>query len=240
MTLELGGLPVLLSDTAGLRPDSSDPIEMQGMLRAAAEAGRAQLQLWVYDASAPPTSGAQLDASAFVAELAPELSGAFDSGDAAWGGGGGEGGGGGGAAAAEGDVEVERLLVLNKADLLQGEAAAVPDDLVPPSRQWTLSCASGDGVQSFLNSLAELVQERYGAGHNEPVLVTRARHREHLRGCVLALEAFEHLASRGADAPLDLAAEELRTAATEIGRITGRIDVEELLDVIFRDFCIGK
>ena len=41
-------------------------------------------------------------------------------------------------------------------------------------------------------------------------------------------------------APLDLAAEEIRIAAEEIGRITGRIDVEELLDVIFRDFCIGK
>ena len=41
-------------------------------------------------------------------------------------------------------------------------------------------------------------------------------------------------------APLDLACEELRTASTELGRITGRVDVEELLDVIFRDFCIGK
>ena len=40
--------------------------------------------------------------------------------------------------------------------------------------------------------------------------------------------------------PLDLAAEEIRIAANELGKITGRIDVEELLDVIFRDFCIGK
>jgi len=55
-----------------------------------------------------------------------------------------------------------------------------------------------------------------------------------------ALDAFEDLASLGDATPLDLAAEELRTAANEIGRITGRIDVEELLDVIFRDFCIGK
>ena len=52
--------------------------------------------------------------------------------------------------------------------------------------------------------------------------------------------AFEDLASRGEHAPLDLAAEELRLAADELGRITGRIDVEELLDVIFSDFCIGK
>ena len=49
--------------------------------------------------------------------------------------------------------------------------------------------------------------------------------------------SFEHA---GEAAPLDLAAEELRTAANELGRISGRVDVEELLDVIFRDFCIGK
>ena len=50
----------------------------------------------------------------------------------------------------------------------------------------------------------------------------------------------QELASMGECSPLDRASEELRTAAIELGRITGRIDVEELLDVIFRDFCIGK
>ena len=55
-----------------------------------------------------------------------------------------------------------------------------------------------------------------------------------------ALDAFEQLASLGAEAPLDLACEELWTAANELGRISGRVDTEELLDVIFRDFCIGK
>ena len=91
-----------------------------------------------------------------------------------------------------------------------------------------------------LQALSELVERRYGASEREPVLVTRARHREHMRACVEALTAFEELASLGECAPLDFAAEELRTAANEIGRISGRIDVEELLDVIFRDFCIGK
>jgi len=43
-----------------------------------------------------------------------------------------------------------------------------------------------------------------------------------------------------AQTPLDLACEELRTASSELGRITGKVDVEDLLDVIFRDFCIGK
>ena len=62
----------------------------------------------------------------------------------------------------------------------------------------------------------------------------------HLRGCADALRAFEDYAALEEYAPLDLAAEEIRMAANELGRITGRVDVEELLDVIFRDFCIGK
>ena len=54
--------------------------------------------------------------------------------------------------------------------------------------------------------------------------------------CVKALTAFLDDRSLG----LDVAAEELRIASTELGRITGAVDVEEVLDVIFKDFCIGK
>jgi len=84
------------------------------------------------------------------------------------------------------------------------------------------------------------VRSLYGSSDREPALVTRARHKQHLAECIAALRAFDELASLGEGAPLDIAAEELRAAAGELGRITGRIDVEELLDVIFRDFCIGK
>ena len=85
-----------------------------------------------------------------------------------------------------------------------------------------------------------MIASKYGASDREAALITRARHREHLRRCADALEAFEQYAGLGDRAPLDLAAEEIRIAANELGKITGRIDVEELLDVIFRDFCIGK
>ena len=65
-------------------------------------------------------------------------------------------------------------------------------------------------------------------------LVTRARHRAALEDCRAALARFP-------EAPLsELAAEELRTAVRALGRITGRVDVEDLLDVVFREFCIGK
>lgn len=63
----------------------------------------------------------------------------------------------------------------------------------------------------------------------------RRRHRQHVEACLGALRA-----AQDSMLPLDLAAEEFRIASAELGRITGAVDVEELLDVIFRDFCIGK
>lgn len=227
VTLQLGGLPVLLSDTAGLREHTDDPIELQGMQRASGEARRAHIQLWVYDASEPPVRPAQLDTDAALglthdaAAVGDGLG--LDNGDEA--------------------AEAVRLLVLNKVDLLDPSQQSSPalSPLLTPKSQWRLSCETGVGLQAFLDALASLVVTKYGATTGgEATLITRARHREHLRLCSEALLAFEGYAELGDSAPLDLAAEEIRIAANELGRITGRIDVEELLDVIFRDFCIGK
>ena len=71
-----------------------------------------------------------------------------------------------------------------------------------------------------------------GAGAAPPL--TRARHRRALEDCVAALER-----AGGAARP-ELVAEDLRLAARALGRIAGRVDVEDLLDAIFREFCIGK
>ena len=151
----------------------------------------------------------------------------------------GGGGGGGGEGEGEGAGPLQ-LLVHNKVDTVEAAAARAPCAGVPASQQWWLSCTTQAGLNDFLGALSGLVKDRYGASDGEPALITRARHREHVSAAVDALDAFERLAAQGEAAPLDLAAEELRTAANELGRISGRVDVEELLDVIFRDFCIGK
>jgi tRNA modification GTPase len=73
----------------------------------------------------------------------------------------------------------------------------------------------------------------------DSAIVTRARHRRALEDTVAALDrAMAQAANSGAHE--ELIAEELRAAATSLGRLTGRVDVEDILDVIFRDFCIGK
>ena len=66
-------------------------------------------------------------------------------------------------------------------------------------------------------------------------MITRERHRLVLNQAHAALKRALSLSGQE-----DLFAEELRTAAAALGRLTGRVDVEDILDVIFRDFCIGK
>ena len=70
----------------------------------------------------------------------------------------------------------------------------------------------------------------------ESAIVTRARHRRALEETVAALDRL----AEGPSGREELIAEELRAAAVTLGRLTGRVDVEDILDVIFRDFCIGK
>jgi tRNA modification GTPase len=95
-----------------------------------------------------------------------------------------------------------------------------------------ISTKTGAGIDTLLQSLTERVAELLADRGAPPP--TRARHREALTRCLAALDAAQN-----AELP-ELAAEDLRSAADELGRITGRIDIEDMLDAIFRDFCIGK
>jgi tRNA modification GTPase len=119
------------------------------------------------------------------------------------------------------------LVVANKIDLADAAArAGLRHGALP------VSTVTGEGMPALLDRLTSLVRDRVGVDA-APVL-TRARHRAALEECAVALR-------RSLVAPLtELAAEDLRLALRALGRITGRVDVEDLLDVIFREFCIGK
>lgn len=122
----------------------------------------------------------------------------------------------------------DALLLLNKIDLkpASGQPSFDGRTVLP------MSLVTGEGFAAARRAIADRVRVLADAG-DAPVL-TRARHRA-------ALEAATAALARSAVAVLpELAAEDLRLAARELGRITGRVEVEELLDVIFRDFCIGK
>jgi tRNA modification GTPase len=99
----------------------------------------------------------------------------------------------------------------------------------------SISLKTGEGVQELVKMLQQKVQHKLESKDGAPLL-TRPRHRHALT------EALGHL-QHGLAAPPDqpeLLAEDLRLAMRAIGRITGQVDVEELLDFVFRDFCIGK
>jgi tRNA modification GTPase len=100
--------------------------------------------------------------------------------------------------------------------------------------QFEISASRGDGVPELIAALVSYAQDYFGSG--EMALVSRARHRTLLRETVAALDR----AGRSADKGDELLAEELRIAIHSLGRLTGRVDVEDILDVIFREFCIGK
>jgi tRNA modification GTPase len=210
--LDLDGYPVNLVDTAGVRAASDDPIEREGMRRARAAAARADLVLWLVDASARDAA----DVAAVTQEpLAP--------GTARW-------------------------IVYNKIDLIDPEtaqklAAARPQtqgtqqgaDQDTHQDTHCLSATTGAGFEPLLAALARFAAQFFTP---EPALVTRRRQHATLTEVLHALAGADTLAAQGAGE--ELVAEQLRHAATALGKLTGRIDVEDILDVIFREFCVGK
>lgn len=141
-------------------------------------------------------------------------------------------------------VDKDTMVIVNKTDLVNniksieqahqpapGFGARIMDRSV-----WPLSCRDGDGFEGFLEALEAAVTARLQPGSS--LVLTRARHRAALEDCAAALKRFLRAELDGL-AP-ELAAEDLRLATRALGRITGRVDVEELLDVIFAEFCIGK
>ena len=148
------------------------------------------------------------------------------------------------ARASEGDLTL-LLLDGSAADPYAGLPALPPADLTvwnkadlefPAARQGlAISLKSGAGLGELMDALTAMVQARLDRSDGGPLL-TRPRHRHAL---TQAYAALQHGLTAPADRP-ELLAEDLRLAMRQVGRITGQVDVEELLDFVFRDFCIGK
>ena len=228
--LDLGGLPVTLLDTAGIR-ETADPVELEGVRRARERASSADLVLWVVDARDTMSPSAAQSSPTGKDRLASP----------SW-------------------------LIRNKIDLLQDRRRnedqcqnkgsnesdskftepltnVVNNQLTRTNElefnanetKFNVSAVSGEGVDAVLAALTKNAEAFLIGG--ESALVTRERHRRALED---ARDALRRALGRDMASREDLLAEELRTAARALGRLTGRVDVEDVLDVIFRDFCIGK
>jgi tRNA modification GTPase len=127
----------------------------------------------------------------------------------------------------------ETWVVLNKCDIIQRDIGNHREPL-RDHKCVMISAKTGESFDKLLTMLGEFLVNTFSI--NESVLITRERHRHLLSSCHQALgRALGETAGRE-----DIIAEELRLAARDLGRLTGRVDVEDVLDVIFRDFCIGK
>ncbi|KAF8592688.1 tRNA modification GTPase TrmE [Ramaria rubella] len=125
------------------------------------------------------------------------------------------------------------LVLFNKEDLVTTEAAT---PTLGGKSTWKVSLATGAGISEFVKGLGKVLNERYDFREDDAPLITQNRHRVHLQNAVLFLDTF--LRTSGEE--IVVAAEELRYASQEIGKITGRVGVEDVLDTVFREFCIGK
>lgn len=185
--LDLDGYPVTVIDTAGIR-ETSDPVEQEGVRRARARAGEADLVLWLADTTRESV----------------EYQGAAP----VW-------------------------LVHNKIDLVRPGSVAV-DTKGRPMAEFRISARSGAGIPALVEALVGFAQTYFGG--SESGLIARERQRTLIKDAVDSLRRATAVMGEGEE----LAAEELRSAAHALGRLLGRVDVEDILDVIFREFCVGK
>ena len=179
--LDLGGIPVYVTDTAGLR-ETESVIEKIGIERARARMANADLVLVLEDMNDPiPIATEETSAALWT--------------------------------------------VGTKADLYDTS-----------SSDWTyrISTKSGEGLDRLLSDLQAFAEAQIG--QIEDAVPTRQRHINLLRSTVTEIDR----ALAGTHLPLELRAENMRLASQYLGRITGDVDVEEILDVIFSQFCIGK
>lgn len=131
----------------------------------------------------------------------------------------------------------EVWLVKNKMDLTDSKSSGNTNNELelPFKLMISLSALTAKGMNELMNRISQFAKSCFAGG--ESILITRERHRKALQE---AAQALNRACKEGVKGREDIIAEELRLAARALGRLTGRVDVEDILDVIFRDFCIGK
>jgi len=222
--LQIDGMPVHITDTAGLRL-SEDVVEQEGIRRAADAVRKSDKVLLVIDSSVSASQNLSEDANGLhelPLSLVPKL--LLD----------------------EPALFAKTLVIFNKADLTPGAtlgrgALTVPASLrardgVPAKLESiTLSAKLNDGIDALRDALKESI------GFNsmiEGAFVARERHLIALRAARKLIASAEQCLVNGV--PFELAAEDLRLAQNELGRITGQITSDDLLGEIFSTFCVGK
>ena len=213
VSLELGGYKVIVSDTAGLR-ETEDDVEKLGIARALERAEDADIVVALADAT---NDASNIDLKALNLSKKTIVN-VWNKSDAL------------------SDGQTRELMEIENETAADGYETAV------------VSCLTGAGLDGFISTLTRIVTQKCTNGDDvssadaddSALAITRSRHRVNLARCVASLDAAIAGARASSASVLELEAEELKLAARALGRVTGAYDVEDVLDVVFRDFCIGK
>ena len=187
--LDLEGIPIIISDTAGIR-DSSDEIERKGVKLAINRAEDADLIITLLD---PKNLN---------------FKGLFDD-----------------------KKDGKSIIAINKSDLGSINLKSLDSKITP----YIISIKDDKNVDKLIEAVKSKLKKQFLNTDN--VLITRSRHRFHLKECNKHLKKF---LEKKNNQDFDLAAEDLRLSIRHIGTIVGKVDVEEVLGSIFENFCIGK
>ena len=186
--LNLGGYPVIFTDTAGLR-ETEETIEQKGIEIAQSKIKEADMVICLFDTLTDSVQRFEDTIKRF---------------------------------------KNKTLLVANKSDKLTSEQCS---DLQKQGSV-VISAHKPESVKKLLQLVESEIKSKFTSGSN--LLITRSRYREALHN------VLEYLASFSFDKEIELTAEDIRLAVRELGKITGRVEVDEILDKIFGSFCIGK
>ncbi|MCU0495249.1 MAG: tRNA uridine-5-carboxymethylaminomethyl(34) synthesis GTPase MnmE [Chloroflexaceae bacterium] len=253
-TANLGGIPVVLIDTAGIT-ESADPVERLGVERSRAALAGADLALLVFDSQRPPEAD-DMQIAALTLEkptilvwnkddtqeprtgeprtgqlenrACPERSRREPGTENRM--------------TAEGRIEEPIIAVSScHSSLAGGSGFSVPGSTLHHPRliaTVATSALTGAGIDELAQSVAQALLGGHAPTAGEAHLVSNPRHRDALERAVTHLRAA--MQSRSLAVPTDLLAGDLTTALNALGEITGETVGDDLLDVIFSRFCIGK
>lgn len=181
--MEINGVNVTICDTAGIRENTNDIIEQEGIRRAKFALESADIQIYVFDATNIS------DIQHFT-------------------------------------IPQNAIVLLNKCDKIQNA-----DEL--SQYGMLFSAKSAYNIQNLLQKLHEIIENRCSISMNETI-ITQQRQKEKLLECLTYLDVID------TSEPLEITAQKIRSAVSNIEYITGKITLDDVLDKIFSTFCIGK
>jgi len=193
--INLSNIPIILSDTAGLKERPQNNIEKEGVTRSKRKIKNCNVKLLVVDG----TKSFEKDVLKLVCN--------------------------------------KTIIVLNKKDLLSKNNIVNKINYLSKNnfnQVSIISAKNGAGINTLLNEIEKYIKDKYkNVFFGEPSL-TRTRHRECLKKCLINLKKINNNKNP------ELNAEDLRLSINAVGNVTGEYEVEKMLDIVFKDFCIGK